>query len=114
MTTQGETRKVGPLHIGDGKWNQLLDVANAYAGRALSEVLPMMAEVGTRIALSETEAQRVAVAGESSLLIMRELMVAVMCGFRLATTATVIRESDEGIVEFLVGEAPGCPPRPAA
>lgn len=113
MTTHfTERRALGPLHIGDGQWNKLMDVANAYAGRALSEVLPQMAEVGKRMQAVDTERERTAIAGESSLLIMRELMVAVMCGFRLATTAALIRESDDGVVEFLV-ETQSCP-TPAA
>lgn len=102
MTKQGDGRYIGPLNIGGGAWNSLVDVADAYGVRALGELLPRIAAIGVRVNAAATNAEKCVVAGESNLAIAQEVMVAFMCGFRLAMAAAVVEVSDDETVRFQV------------
>jgi hypothetical protein len=93
---------VGPLKIGGDQWNALVEVASAFANQVMGDLLPRIADIGMRVQMSKSNAERVAIAGESNRAIMTELMVAMMCGFKLAISATVVRESPEGVIEFQI------------
>lgn len=110
MTTQGtEGKIVGPLLIGGGQWNQLVDIAGKFAEQALLEMLPQLSEVGARVQLAPDIATKKAVAMDSNLIMQRETMVAFMCGFRLALAASVVEQAPDGTIRFQV-EHPECRP----